>query len=522
MKKTIYYMYMALLSFIAMSFASCFNDDGNYTYHDVNEIMISGIAESYEKISYSNEVLEIDPTIESKYTDLKYEWYMWNPSEESANEDEDGNMYEAELIGTDKKLSYPVECPIGRYTIELKVYSESTGYFSTATTRFDANSEFTRGFYILKETADGNTDFDLYVNEDTPVKNNILELTGQEPLKGKPLFISCVASHGYLDDVGDYQGAHTICVTTKDADLGFYDTKSMNKVHDKGDVINGGLAAGEMSYMAFSFGPSNFFLSGTGTWMSYVYAMMPTSGTFQMHGTGTNGSSTFACSDGASNVFFWDAQNHCVNVSENIQFGQAFGTYDNNGHSTEGLDCIACGSTPSSRKAYFVLQDAAGKRYLHEVSMTAEDGTFKATKHLELDSGSDKLASATEFAVNDLTASYMYFVYDNKLYIYNLTTYEEEDAPLTLEGLQTDETITYLSFQWQNFKNDKDYNFTHLVVGTQKGDTYRLYMYNLEIGRPTKLVRTIEGSGQMKMCVYTTSVDFDYVSSPTDTYSIPN
>ena len=511
---------IVLLSLLTFSLTSCFDDDGNYTYHDVDEITISGIQESYANISYSGEVLEIDPVVESNYTDLKYEWSIWEPSKEfGTNGNRTDDTYASEVIGTEKKLTYPVECPIGRYTIKLKVYSESTGYFATASTRFDVGSEFTRGFYILKETADGNTDFDLYVNEDTPIKENILTLTGQESLKGKPLFISNVASHGYLDEAGDYQGAHTICVTTEEGDLGFYDTNSMLKIHDRSDVLNGGMAADEKPYTAFSFGASNFFLSSKGTYMSYVYAMMPTSGTFQMHGTGTNGGSQFVCSDGSSNVFFWDEQNQCVNVSENIQFGQVFGTYNNNGFSTEGLTCLSCGSNLAVNNAYFILESADGKRYLHEVSMSGTDGYFKATRHMELEPGS-KLANATEFAVNELTASYMYFVYNNQVYVYNLTNYTEEDTPLTLEGIPSDETITYLSYQWQNFNGDADYNFTHLVVGTQKGDAYRLYMYDLEIGRPSKLVRKIEGNGNMKMCTYTTSVDFNYNRG--DQSSLPN
>ena len=308
-------------------------------------------------------------------------------------------------------------------------------------------------------------------------------------------------------------------MTTEEGDLGFYDTNSMLKVHDRSDVLNGGMEADEKPYTAFSFGASNFFLSSKGTYMSYVYAMMPTSGTFQMHGTGTNGGSQFVCSDGSYNVFFWDEQNQCVNVSENIQFGQVFGTYDNNGFSTEGLTCLSCGSNLAVNNAYFILEGADGKRYLHEVSMSGTDGYFKATRHMELEPGS-KLANATEFAVNELTASYMYFVYNNQVYVYNLTNYTEEDTPLTLEGIPSDETITYLSYQWQNFNGDADYNFTHLVVGTQKGDAYRLYMYDLEIGRPSKLVRKIEGNGNMKMCTYTTSVDFNYNRG--DQSSLPN
>lgn len=73
---------IVLLSLLTFSLTSCFDDDGNYTYHDVDEITISGIQESYANISYSGEVLEIDPVVESNYTDLKYEWSIWEPSKE--------------------------------------------------------------------------------------------------------------------------------------------------------------------------------------------------------------------------------------------------------------------------------------------------------------------------------------------------------------------------------------------------------------------------------------------------------
>ena len=147
-----------VLSFIEKMKWNGYN--GNYTYKDVEEIKIEGLAEMYSNNSYNGEVLEIDPVITSNYTDLTYEWYMWSIDKEgegSSNWDENEEPYKAELISTDKKLSYPVECPIGLYTLMLKVTSSSNGYFAMATTRFDAQTVFTRGFYILKETKDGNS-----------------------------------------------------------------------------------------------------------------------------------------------------------------------------------------------------------------------------------------------------------------------------------------------------------------------------------------------------------------------------
>ena len=514
-----------LLSLLTVIFTSCFDDEGNYTYENIGEIVIEGIEESYD--CELGSILEIDPKITSEYTDLQYEWYMWDISkEDNLTNNNVGAIegYEAELISTEKKLSFEVQCPAARYTIMLKVYSASSGYFSTASTRFDATSEFSRGFYILKETADGNTELDLGITSGQPVKSNLFQITGQEPMMGKPLYLSHVASHSFINTAGDIEGAHTVCVTTEEGDLGFYETKSLLKVHDRSNVMSGESMTGDQkAYAAFTTYACNIMLTNTGSWINYVYGMMPTSGAFYMHGTGTNGGSQFLFTDmKGANLFFWDEQNHCVANSDAVSFGQGNGVYDNNGYSTDGMDCLACGAVQALNKGYFLLEDASGKRYLHEVLMSpSDDKKFKATNHIELDPNS-KFAQATEFATNELTTAYIYFIYNNQLYIYNLSTNKEEDAPVTLEGISSDETITYLAYQWQDYRNasvETDTNFTYLVVGTQKGDTYRLYMYSIESGRPKSLKETYEGNGKLKMCLYVTPVDFSYGYS---TYSLTN
>ena len=83
--------------------------------------------------------------------------------------------------------------------------------------------------------------------------------------------------------------------------------------------------------------------------------------------------------------------------------------------------------------------------------------------------------------------------------------YTENPAPVNLSGLPADETITYLSYQWQDYDNDEDNNFVYLLVGTQKGDDYKIYMYDLEAGMPKNLVKSFGGQGKVKMCVYMSS-----------------
>ena len=94
-------------------FASCFEDEGNYNYAEVEDIEI-GIEPS--KIVYVGQPLDIPITLKTAYTDLEYEWYMYDPKiEEKYNHDE---TYEATLIGTDKDLSMPdMDWNTGIYTV---------------------------------------------------------------------------------------------------------------------------------------------------------------------------------------------------------------------------------------------------------------------------------------------------------------------------------------------------------------------------------------------------------------------
>lgn len=174
-----------LLFGLLVILSACFKDEGNYNYATVDEIEISGLEEMYRGFSYAGEVLTISPEIKTDYTDLSYEWYMWSPDIENyqgANMTEK-EEYEATLIGTDKDLNYELACPEGRYTIMLKVTSNTNNYFAVATTRLDVTTEFSRGFYILKETETGGSELDLSYDAEEPVMENLITQTGNEPLR---------------------------------------------------------------------------------------------------------------------------------------------------------------------------------------------------------------------------------------------------------------------------------------------------------------------------------------------------
>ena len=512
-------LYLFILMVVPLFFASCFEDEGNYSYKDVDEIEIEGMESVYTKNSYNGEVLEIDPVIKTAYTDLEYEWWIWEPNKEDdyTGWNPDKKPYEAELISTDKKLAYEVNCPIGQYKLMLKVKSKSNDFFSTHIVNFNAETLFTRGFYILKETADGKTEVDLY-NRNNELMPDLLQMVGHGAMEGKPRAVSCVQSHGMVTEANEYKEIHTVCVTTEANKIAFYDTEAFNRAHDEKDVIDGGLKEGDVPYLAFSYGMSNYFLSSRGCFVTYVFSMMSTSGTFSIPAT-TGGASQFVIPGGLAigmSAYFWDETNQRIDYTDFYTFGQMFGPYDDSEFPTQGMKCIACGSSQAMGKGYFILEDAAGKRYIYLTSL----GSCKTEARHEI-APESKLAKATHFATNALTANNLYYVYDNKLYAFSLGNWSENEVPLTLEGMGASETITYLSYQWQNYAADAENNFTHLVVGTQQGDTYRLYMYDIEAGEPRELVRKIEGTGKLKQCVYMSPVQYTERNGGNQDISLP-
>jgi hypothetical protein len=72
MKRFIIIILTAYITFLS----ACYKDKGNYDYHDINEIKISGLATSYTYVLGTT--LHIEPTIQMSEKDLdpsRFEYY---------------------------------------------------------------------------------------------------------------------------------------------------------------------------------------------------------------------------------------------------------------------------------------------------------------------------------------------------------------------------------------------------------------------------------------------------------------
>ena len=152
--------------FLAVAISACCDDDSTLASKDYADIEIAALKDT-TVVSYSDVILEITPEVKTTYSEdqLEYAWYMYDPKEASGLDAVFENSYREYKVCEGKTLSYEVNLPSGSYVFIFEAKSKTDGYTRTTTMKVAVSTDFSRGFYILKETADGTTELDLYTRE---------------------------------------------------------------------------------------------------------------------------------------------------------------------------------------------------------------------------------------------------------------------------------------------------------------------------------------------------------------------
>lgn len=141
---------------------SCFDDDSTSGFDEngnlrVGELTVSGLEETYTKTAYIQEHLQINPVVEG-YSDneLSYHWILIN--DQTGKTNAKGDTIQPIDLGTEKNLDYEVNLAPGDYQVRLYTTVNKTGLVNIAYASLVVQTSFSQGFYVLKETADGNTE----------------------------------------------------------------------------------------------------------------------------------------------------------------------------------------------------------------------------------------------------------------------------------------------------------------------------------------------------------------------------
>lgn len=500
MKKIIYLTFVLAMH---LSLSACFSDDSSLGGETVGEITVSGIADSYSNIAYMGEYLDITPQVESG-EEMTYSWLLL--SDKTDSEDSQGNEIQPEVIGHEKDLHYEVNLAPGTYQVRLEAKGKS-GYTVYKKTSLTVRTTFSQGFYVLKENQEGNTDIDL-ITLDGKTGNDLFTTTDGQALQGKPLAMGIQYDAYYVNPDDDQMMPTTLLyATTESGQFKLCRTTDLKKVFDRSNIRYEKMDDSEFPYL-FSSGMYSIMMTNKAIYSAtkYSFYSSPTTGQYGMPVGQCGGSRyVFTDIDSYGGGAFWDGINHnllCYGYSLDVA---PLLYSDNSGEElTQNLtnyDCLGCGYNrlQGTGTGLFVMRDnSTSKRYLYLTEGAFAGVTLSARKQIREDSHA---AKASYYGINGVTASYLYCVDGGHLYAMNFKDEDMGEIELKPEGIASDETIVFVANQFWNPALSSGDPFNYLIVGTQKGGSYKLYFYETNGGAPVgKPLMTKEGTGKVK-CV---------------------
>lgn len=506
-------LYIVLL-WIVVGFVSCFDDDSTFGTREVGEIEIAELRDT-SIVSYNGNVLRILPKVTTGYPEeeMSYAWYL-------LSKDQDEGGYRSNPIGNKKELDYEVNLPSGIYTVVFEAMAMSNSFTQTASFELSTSTPFSEGFYILKETTDGNTEVDL-LTQDGLVEDLMSSVTGA-PLAGKPLSLAVIYDNGYIDDEKLETAQTNMLHVFAEKDYRAFRTEDMHQTFDRSTLM---FEAAPDDEIFCTMVQTQYIVCMTTSGM-YTGSTGISSGKLgvpEVEGGGSKYVVSFSFSMGGD--VYWNSRTHSLYSS--TEYGELI--YDlPTGVAASSLECIACGLNyvGGVDKGWFLCQGTDGRRLLFTVSSNEIMwGMFDTQVEVSVVVSSKHLAKGDFVAGIGRDAKGIYVVDNGQAYFYNLETGDE--TPFTLKGLEGE--IVYMSnnflslFDWSGQPDDR--NFNYLVVTTRNGAGYHLYLYdNLVGGVPSgQPIRKVSGvSGVVKSVRYlSTRLSSDDLINNTFIYNGP-
>ena len=211
---------IALLTMIIV--CSCYDDKGNYDYHDLEVVTIdttaTGMQSEYSIMRY--DTLQLSPKIyfegelvdDSKNFPLDYEWTIFSATTGA------GSSTVVDVIGTERKLDAIITRTGGNYIVQLVVTNRNDGIKQFFRIPVAVSEVFDGGWMVFYERADrpGYSDLALIYNPWTKLNvnynrsyTNLYEVTNGEPLQGHPIrcfdiAVSLASGNNYIGLCTDY------------------------------------------------------------------------------------------------------------------------------------------------------------------------------------------------------------------------------------------------------------------------------------------------------------------------------
>ncbi len=224
--------YQILVACCILLVSSCYKDRGNYTYNIPEEISISGIEASYNKVSLVDKI-NVDPIVRSTDPEAKLS-YWWGIYETNVQ----GSAPKVDTIGHTKALDYLVTQPAKGWVLVFSAKNEHTGFSKIVTASINVITQFTRGWYIMKSSG-SQTDVDLFLTPSgiTPASaiENVFSLVNKKKLDGEASLFGFYTN--YKSNVtGAYANTRAMFILS-DKDASVVNINTFKEIHGINDLF---------------------------------------------------------------------------------------------------------------------------------------------------------------------------------------------------------------------------------------------------------------------------------------------
>ena len=513
------YINFFVIAIAAIFIVSCYEDEGNYDYEDIEKITIEGLAESYT-VRLGVDELNVPIIVSSNEEgEMEYQWEIYEPTPDAQNPVHDTISYEKDLLVT-------INVSPKEYVLVLNVKNKLTGYTEIITSALKVVTTYTQGWYILKTTGE-TSDLDFWGTEsadsymptsDVHVEDVLRQINGVS-LKGVGRQVRVNTSIGMYLNGGWIKYNNTITALT-DKDIAIVSTSDLIIAKDPDNICYekpGVIAPRFLLRVAYCYwfnnnGKIHVLNASSGNQGTFAGAQPidEMDSPYSMSKYGGIWSYGSVLYDELS-CYFYKLDMYgksCVKLTRDVT----------NNFPRENLSCLYLNKPGSSSgKPYYlygVFEDrTTGKREIVQINLLNSyyDSASIADLVYKLDDTS--VASKASLFTIAKNEDYMYMLgEDGNVWSKNLKNGEEK-----MEVNTNGEKVTYIKEQYLNINEYyiANHKFTYLAVATTAGSgEYTVRLYEKSAGSVTSQepVMTFTGTGEVKDMTYLSGVNNKNVS----------
>ena len=500
------FLYILLTVTFAFFMASCYEDKGNYDYHDIVEVdslIIPGTENNTQLKPNTFDTLRLSPRVVLKNGEDGYSttWLLY---------------YQAtflDTIGKENNLEWIVDRPATTgYSILVGVKMNTTGVTFWEKISMAITSKTNEGWYVLK-TIDGGTDIDFFSSDSTLTGKDILYKAYGKRLEGEARVLAYFNAYYDWNQAFNYDGNRTIqskqtrMFLASEKEVVVYNTQtawvtrwgldqivySVPSVSNVQRVFRNGLSggaymvnAGKVYLLMLNSGSDGFF----GTYLSSPDGLdKPYELSEYTVGYSTVDATLYF--DKTSSSFWWGKSATSKNM---VHFSEGEVALKNMPYSLlyMGTRLYNVGTTTPTTSGYALLKHKTNGTYkMLEIDNLAKD-TYPVKQDIDVPASSELVKATLRAQHQSLNA--MFYIHENSLKSHNF--YNNEETAVEHSG----ESITFPSDEKVVFlQPDRQGNggTNLLFVGTTKGSAYKVYVYAIDrdAARIAEKRRVYEGIG---------------------------